>query len=143
MSKDYYFAEEWKAAQAKGELDIAVAASRDQVCSSQFAHQCDVQRESTGGQGLRTAQDTRTRGSGLGPARSRWPRLHLWVRGCFSPSLERCSRRLHRAADKMPTAVRKALIEVAKEHGGLSEVDAKAYVEQLDSSRRLQEETWS
>jgi sulfite reductase alpha subunit-like flavoprotein len=43
----------------------------------------------------------------------------------------------------MPTAVRKALVDVVVQHGGRSTEEAKAYVEALEASRRLQEETWS
>lgn len=48
-----------------------------------------------------------------------------------------------RAADKMPTAVRKAIAHACEKHGQMSDKEAEAYVEQLEAQGRIQEETWS
>lgn len=50
---------------------------------------------------------------------------------------------VNRAADKMPTAVRKAIAVSCEKHGQMSEKEAQAYVEQLEAEGRIQEETWS
>jgi len=47
------------------------------------------------------------------------------------------------AADKMPTAVREALVWVCDKKGKISTKEAKLFVERLSLQGRLQEETWS
>ena len=42
----------------------------------------------------------------------------------------------------MPKDVRRALGEVMRAHGGLSEEEAKQAVQRLEAQRRLQCETW-
>lgn len=43
----------------------------------------------------------------------------------------------------MPIDVLEALKEVAKEHGGLPQEQAEAFVKELQDSKRLQLETWA
>ena len=43
----------------------------------------------------------------------------------------------------MPTDVQDALRAVCVEHGGLTEEQAAAFLKTLETSRRLQLETWS
>ena len=44
---------------------------------------------------------------------------------------------------RMPTDVRAAIVEVIITHGKVTEDEAKAYVEDLDRTGRLQMETWA
>jgi sulfite reductase alpha subunit-like flavoprotein len=43
----------------------------------------------------------------------------------------------------MPKAVQKALKTVFRTEGGMSETEADAYFEQMETEGRYQEETWS
>jgi sulfite reductase alpha subunit-like flavoprotein len=47
-----------------------------------------------------------------------------------------------RSSNKMPAGVRAALVDIAREEGGMGE-EARAYVARLEREERLFEECWS
>lgn len=48
-----------------------------------------------------------------------------------------------RSSNKMPTGVRAALADIAREEGGMGEEEAHAYIAQIEKEERLFEECWS
>ncbi|KAH9999199.1 riboflavin synthase domain-like protein [Russula compacta] len=47
------------------------------------------------------------------------------------------------SSNKMPTGVRAALADIAREEGGMGEEEARAYIAQIEREERLFEECWS
>ena len=92
---------------------------------------------------LCSAQDKGAFAASLGDDTARSVDLHLRVSLVSAVGLDAYMYQWDRAADKMPTAVRKAIAFSCEKEGEMSEKDAQAYVEQLEAEGRIQEETWS
>jgi sulfite reductase (NADPH) flavoprotein alpha-component len=122
LEADFFYRPEWDKAVQTGEVDLDVAASRDQEEKVYVQHRIvsravDVWRLLEGG-----------------------AIVYICGYGFMVTTSE--ADWLRRSSAQMPKGVRQAFKTVARQEGGMDEADAERFLSNLEGSGRLMEETW-
>ena len=128
--KDEHYSREWTTLAKAGNLTHRVAASRDGPEGTPRVYVQDLIRQD---------------------AKRIWQLVHdggawVYISGCASRPLGPVGAHMltsNRSSNKMPAGVRAALVDIAREEGGMQEEEARAYVARLEREQRLFEECWS
>jgi sulfite reductase alpha subunit-like flavoprotein len=127
--KDAHYSHEWTSLAESGHLTYRVAVSRDGPEGTRRVYVQDIIRRD---------------------AKRVWELVHdsgawVYISGC-APSV-RLARELtliaYRSSNKMPAAVRAALVDIARTEGQMGEEEARDYVARMEKEERLFEECWS
>jgi sulfite reductase alpha subunit-like flavoprotein len=142
-SKDQHYASEWRTYSNEGDLVYRLAPSRDGPEGSRRTYVQDLMIQDS--KRIWEAIDRKAACvyiSGYVALFSfRWPFFYGYGHNliCSDTNLGT----VVRSSNKMPAAVRRAIMSAVREEGGKTEEEASAYVVRLERAGRLIEESWS